>query len=233
MKVQATNLIKGALLLLSVVILYLYIPRYTPDDIKSFVSGFGSIAPIAFIGICIVKPILFFIPTMGLTVVAGALFGPIQGTIYVALGGAGSTVVGFYMTRWFGRKYVQRFIDKHCTPHAGYICRGFTNIDEQMGTKGFKTVLAMRFLSIPWDAVSYSAGLSKINFWDYYMASLIALGPTSFIYTYFGSTIFKPVSFEFALSVIMIILFGSIPYISRKIGSKKSVDVMNSHRNKL
>src|SRR3989338_5605700 len=135
-------IVKGAALLLLIVLIYLYIPYHGPDDIKLFVNGFGNAAPFAFIIICIIKPIIFFFPSMGLTIVAGALFGPVYGTVYVAIGGAGSTVVGFYMTRWFGRQIVERFLIRS---------ERILKIDKKMENEGFKTILMLRLFSLPWE----------------------------------------------------------------------------------
>lgn len=49
---------------------------------------------------------------MGLTVVAGMLFGTVWGTLYVVIGGAFSTLVGFYFARWLGRGVVEKLIEK-------------------------------------------------------------------------------------------------------------------------
>src|SRR3989338_7565465 len=201
-------IVRGAALLLLIVLGYLYIPHQGADDIKSFVNGFGNAAPLAFIIICIIKPVIFFLPSLGLTIVAGTLFGPWYGAIYVAIGGAGSTVVGFYMTRWFGRKWIEQFLKGR---------EKMLKVDEKMEKAGFKTTLMLRLFSLPWDIVIYSAGFSKINFWDFYLASLIALIPTSFIYTYFGSTILNPFGPEFILSFSAIIILGGLPYIVKKV----------------
>ncbi len=202
----------GAALILLPVLGYLYIPHNSADDIKSFINGFGNAAPLVFIFICIIKPVIFFLPSMGLTIVAGVLFGPMYGTIYVAVGGAGSTAVGFYMTRWFGRKWIEQFIKGR---------EKMLKMDEKMEKTGFKTTLMLRLLGLPWDMVSYSAGLSRVRFRDFYIASLIALAPASFIYTYFGSSILNPLSPAFIISLSAIIILGSLPYIFKNYDLKK------------
>lgn len=201
-------IVRAAIVLLVIVCIYLYVPFRNPDDIKSFIDSFGAAAPFAFIIICIVKPVIFFLPSLGLTIVAGALFGPWYGAIYVAIGGAGSTVVGFYMTRWFGRKWIEQFLKGQ---------KKMLKVDEKMEKAGFKTTLMLRLFSLPWDLVSYSAGLSRVKFRDFYIASLIALAPTSFIYTYFGSTILNPFDLKFILSFSAIIMLGGLPYILKKV----------------
>ncbi|MBI3755620.1 MAG: TVP38/TMEM64 family protein [Deltaproteobacteria bacterium] len=194
------------------ILAYLYIPYQNSDDIKSFIDSFGAAAPLAFIIICIVKPIIFFLPSLWLTIIAGTLFGPWYGTLYVAVGGAGSTVVGFYFTRWLGRIWIEQLLKGR---------KRLLMVDEKMEKRGFKTIFTMRLFGLPWDMVSYSAGLSSMRFKDFYFASLIALVPTSFIYTYFGSSILNPLSLGFIISLSVIIILGSLPYVFKRMKHEK------------
>ncbi len=205
-------IIKAAIALLFIIPVYLYIPYQNPEDIKLFINGFGASAPLIFIAVCAIKPVIFFLPSMGLIIVAGALFGPIYGTLYVVIGGAVSTVIGFYMTRMFGRKTIERLFKNW---------QGMLEMNEKMKENGFKTTLYLRLFNLPWDLVSYSAGISSIRFKDFYAASLVALVPNSFIYTYFGSSILNPLSPGFIISLSVIIILGSLPYILKNYDFKK------------
>lgn len=173
----ASILLVGVFLLLSSALLLYYTPAPKPQALQDFLSQFGSVAPVVFILICVLKPVIFFVPSMGLTVVAGLLFGPFYGTIYVAIGGMGSAAVGFYLARKLGRKGIERFLKGRKRLHE---------LDGKMEKEGFKAILLMRFFNIPWDIVSYSAGLSGIRFKDFYLGSMLTVLPISFIYTYFG-----------------------------------------------
>src|SRR3989304_4419718 len=134
--------LKGAALVLLIALAYKYIPFHNHDEIKSFIKGFGLAAPAAFILICIIKPLLFFLPSMGLTIIAGTLIGPLHGTFYVAIGGAGSTAVGFYMTRLLGRQSVERLLNRS---------ERMLKIDKKMEDAGFKNVPILRLFKLPWD----------------------------------------------------------------------------------
>ncbi len=186
---------------------FTYLPGLSVSEIKTFIKGFGPLAPIIFIMICMGKPLLFFVPTLGLTVIAGTIFGPLYGTLYVALGGAGSTVVAFYLARIWGRKPVERIIKERSS---------LVKLDERMASRGFTTIIMLRVFNLPWDLVSYSAGLSKMRFRDFYLASLVMLLPISFLYTYFGSTVTRPTSPGFIISLSVIGLVIGIPYIVKR-----------------
>jgi len=186
--------------------------RYlNPSTITSFVDRYGTIAPLLFIALCSIKPFLFFLPIMGLALVAGILFGPVRGTIYVSIGGAFSTVVGFYFARWLGRDAIKRMSS---------INKRVKQLDDWSEKHGRNAVLSMRFFNLPWDIVSYWAGLSNIKFKDFYIASMIPLIPISFLYTYFGSKIFTPKSWGFIISLLLMFVLGAIPFIRQRLRKK-------------
>ena len=74
------------LLLLSLVLYGLYISPYNPhpqsaEDIRRWVMGFGVWAPLIYVGVYTIRPLLFF-PTLLLNLSAGVLFGPWLGIVF-------------------------------------------------------------------------------------------------------------------------------------------------------
>lgn len=203
-------------LAIAALLVYKYAPGLNPAELRVFVHSFGALAPIVFIIIVALKPILFFIPSLGLTVIAGTMFGPLYGTIYVSIGAAGSTAVAFYFARIVGRRGVERVISGS---------KKLLNFDNSMEQNGFKTIFFMRLFNIPWDLVSYSAGLSKMPFRDFYLSSMILIVPICFIYTYFGSTVEEPLSSGFIISLAVLIGLGSMPFIIKMLKKQRQ-----SHR---
>lgn len=183
--------------------IYLY-PYLNPHDIGACIQRNQTMAPLVFVLITALRPVLFFLPSMGLTIVAGVLFGMVWGTVYVAIGGAISTIVGFYFARWLGRHSMERLVKKHNL---------LMEIEKRSKEYGKNAVLYLRLFNVPWDMVSYWAGLSGVHFKDFYIASMIPLVPVSFLYTYFGSQMFTPKNAGFIISLTIMILMGSIPYI--------------------
>ncbi|MDN3513036.1 MAG: TVP38/TMEM64 family protein [Candidatus Brocadia sp.] len=193
-----------------VLCVYLY-PHLNHQNISAFVKENSTAAPLFFIAITGLRPILFFLPSMGLTIVAGVLFGTVWGTVYVVIGGALSTLVGFYFARWLGRDVVKRLMKKNSVTRM---------LDEQSRMYGNHAVLYMRLFNLPWDMVSYWAGLSDVCFRDFYRASLIPLVPVSFLYTYFGSHVLTPTSAGFIIPLSIMFVMGAVPYIRPKFKKK-------------
>ena len=198
--------------LITIIILCVYTyPYLNPHNISSFVKENGTTAPLVFILITTVRPILFFLPSMGLTIVAGVLFGTVWGTAYVVIGGAFSTLVGFYFAKWLGGDAVKSLVEKN---------KLFAEVEKRSKRYGKNAVLYMRLFNLPWDIVSYWAGLSGISFKDFYLASIIPLVPVSFLYTYFGSHVFTPTSLGFIVSLLIMLTMGAVPYIKAKFTKK-------------
>ena len=208
MKIRIIFLIKVFTICLIVMLCVRYGTYINAVSVAEFVGKFGVVAPLVFIAVCTVKPLFFFLPSAGLTIVAGILFGFLYGTIYVFIGGMLSSIVGFYFARWAGKGFLQRFFNSNIA---------LKKLDIWVKSRGKNPVLLMRLLNFPWDIVSYWAGCSDISFKDFYIVSLIMLIPNSFIYTYFGSKILYPGSTGFIISLLGLMLVVCAVTIMRQI----------------
>ena len=199
--------LKFAVVAVVIIACILWYPYLNPQHIGAFMQRNSVAAPLLFILLCSVRPVLFFLPSMGLTIVAGVLFGAVWGTIYVVIGGALSTPVGYFFARWMGRTAVEKLLKNS---------KALMDIERRAQAHGRNAVLSMRLFNFPWDLVSYWAGMTGINFRDFYIASLIPLVPVSFLYTYFGSRVFAPASAGFIVSLIIMFLMGAAPVIQSR-----------------
>jgi len=215
--IKMATLIKWAAFIILLYVGIKYYSVFDSETIVGFIDKYRVAAPVCFILICSFRPVLFFIPTMGLSIVAGAIFGPVWGTVYVVIGGAFSTCVGFYFARWIGKSAVQRFCGS---------LKSAQKLDDWLSLYSRDAVLSLRFFNVPWDLVSYWAGCSKMKFKDFYLASLIALVPMSFLYTYFGSKIFFPHSRGFKISLLLMFVLGMIPFVRKKLQNGKAMGIM-------
>ena len=199
--------VKALVIAASIAAVWLWFPYTNAEEVTKAVASAGAAGPIVFIVITVFKPVIFFLPSLGLTIVAGTLFGPVYGTIYVVIGGAGSTIVGFYTSRWLAGERLRRFLSSR---------KHLVSLDERMCNAGFRTTLMLRIFNLPWDVVSYAAGLSSMRFRDFYLASLIAIAPVSVIFVYFGSTVTQAGSAGFFIALALIFVTGALPHIYKR-----------------
>ncbi len=149
------------------------------DVLRSF-SGFMQVAfigPVVFVLFYILQPLIFF-PSWLLTVLAGYLYGPIVGSIYVLLASNLSALVAYGIGRFFGMGLIEGE-----QSHA--LMRKYA---VRMRSHSLETVLAMRFLFLPYDLVSYASGFLRIRLRPFILATIVGSIPGTFAFVLFGSS---------------------------------------------
>jgi uncharacterized membrane protein YdjX (TVP38/TMEM64 family) len=140
------------------------------------VEAMGGWAPVVFVLIYAVGTVAFA-PGSILSLAAGALFGVLQGTLYVFVGATLGSAAAFLIARYLARGWVQRRIEGD---------RRFAAIDRAVGEDGRRIVLLLRLSPVfPYNLLNYALGLTRVRFADYVIASLGML-PGIVLYTYSG-----------------------------------------------
>ena len=89
--------------------------------------------------------------------------------------------------------------------------------DDRLEQSGFKAVFLLRLIPlVPFDAVNYGAGLSKIRFRDYAIATPIGIIPGAFAYNYLGHSLHALFSPTFYFAIFLVILLSVVPLFFKK-----------------
>ncbi|MFL6332181.1 MAG: TVP38/TMEM64 family protein [Pyrinomonadaceae bacterium] len=121
----------------------------------------GAWAPVLFV-LCYAVGVSLLLPATPLNLLAGAVFGPVAGTLLTSAGALVGAVVNFALARSVGRRGGADRLTQKWPTVGGELRRG-----------GAWYVFAMRLLPvIPYGVVSYAAGVSPIRFRDYFWSSL-------------------------------------------------------------
>lgn len=150
----------------------------SPAVMRDYIQGFGPLAPAAYVTAYILNTIAIFPPIGFLTIAGGLAFGKIWGFIYVMTGCIIGTACTFWISRFFGRKLIEKIIKGR-----------FRRLDEKLEKHGFATVAMLRMLYFPYEILNYVSGLSKIKFRDYFFGTFVGLIPGVAISTIFGGAI--------------------------------------------
>ncbi|HRY31063.1 MAG TPA: VTT domain-containing protein [Candidatus Paceibacterota bacterium] len=133
---------------------------FNMDQVRDYIERAGLWAPVIFI--LAKASTIVFAPLSGspLYPLAGVLFDPIFGFIYIVLGDALGATVSFYISRLFGRSFIEKFV------------RGdIQSVDKVLGfiekKRGF-LIARICFAALP-EAISYAAGLTRIRFLTFFM----------------------------------------------------------------
>jgi len=199
----------GSLLvvLLAVLLLvhFIGVSRLTPESIRKLIISFGWWGPVVYVFMYTIRPLLLF-PAIILTLAGGLAFGPWWGTLYVVIGGLLGACLCFAIARSLGHEKTKKYLGNFPQIQA---------FDDQVVEHGFRTMLIMRVVPIfPYDPVSYLAGLSKMRFSDYAVATAIGMVPGAFAYNVLGCSLTDILSptFLMALVLVIIVMFTPLVY---------------------
>jgi uncharacterized membrane protein YdjX (TVP38/TMEM64 family) len=177
----------------------------TPQSLKNYICSFGAIAPVIYIFMFTVVPLTLF-PDAVLALTGGLIFGVWFGTIYTVIGAACGGTLSFLISRLYGRGLVEK------------LTKGKIKwFDDGTQEKGFIFILILRFIPlIPFDIISYGAGLSKIKYRDFILATIIGVIPGVWVYTNLGDKSAHLFSIDFFKAVAILILLMLVSYFIKK-----------------
>ena len=144
-----------------------------PDLFQRIIGEAGLMGPALLVifcavGSCLFVPVTFFV---GIGVV---MFGPYLGFACACLGTLAGAVLSYLIAHRLGREFVYSLIGDR-----------LRNCDDLIERNGFKAVLFLRLMFVPFAPVNYGAGLTKVRFWDYFFATALGEVVTIFVTTFF------------------------------------------------
>ena len=148
------------------------------ENLRQTATSLGGLGVLVFAGIFVLAQ-LFMVPVAPLGMAAGLFFGFGKGWLGLYLGCAIGASVNFLIARHFARERVSRWLGHH---------EKFRLIDEAIGREGWKIVVLLRFVPIPFGLANYCYGLTPVAFWPYLFATSIAIiGPNS-LFVWMGAS---------------------------------------------
>ena len=120
---------------------------------------------------------MFIAPMSPVALAAGFGFGFGRGWIAITIGTAIGAAVNFLVSRYLARGPFARRLEKN---------EKFRLIDAAIGREGWKIVMLLRFVPMPFGLANYAYGLTAIRFWPYLLASIVAIVPANTLLVYLG-----------------------------------------------
>ena len=144
---------------------------------QGLISGLGFRGMVLFTGIYVLVTISF-LPGSVFTLAAGAMFGPLWGTITVSIGSTIGAAIAFLIARYAARQSVVRLVQRR---------RRLAALDRAIARGGWRVVALLRISpAIPFNIQNYALGVTPIGFWAYLISSWLAMLPGTFFYVYLG-----------------------------------------------
>jgi uncharacterized membrane protein YdjX (TVP38/TMEM64 family) len=146
-------------------------------DFNEWVKEQGVWGAVCF-GVVYVVCTVLFVPGSILTLGAGAIYGPVWGTILISLASTTGAACAFLLGRYVARDQVQTWIQSK--PR-------FTALDGAIARKGGWIVFLLRLSPVfPFNLLNYALGLTGVRFWPYLLASWIGMLPGTIAYVLVG-----------------------------------------------
>jgi uncharacterized membrane protein YdjX (TVP38/TMEM64 family) len=142
--------------------------------------------PLLYILIYTVRPLIFFSAAV-LTIASGSIFGAgsylnlALAIAYTVIGSNLSATVAYLVGRFFG----EGLIKDDATAAQGWIQR----YADRMRSNSFETILIMRFIFLPYDLVNYLAGILRIDWGAFILATILGSIPGTIAFVSFGASI--------------------------------------------
>ena len=144
-----------------------------PDQFQRIINEAGLMGPALFMILCAVGTCLF-VPGTVFVGIGAAMFGPFLGFACVWPGALAGAAVSWFAARRLGREFVCSLIGDRLRRY-----------DDMIERNGFKAVLLLRLMFVPLAPLNYGAGLTKVRFRDYFLATALGEAVTIFVVTFF------------------------------------------------
>lgn len=154
-------------------------PTQTVGDLVGLLRT--PLGPLLYILIYTLRPLAFF-SAIVVTLLGGAIWGPVWGTLFVVVGSNMSATLAYL----FGRAFGQGVLPEGNTNAAGGIVSRYA---ERLRANAFSTILVMRLIYLPYDLVNYLAGFLRVPYRPYLIASILGSLPGTLTFVLAGASL--------------------------------------------
>lgn len=150
------------------------------ETIQEYITGYGILAPLISALLMIFQSIIAPLPAFLITIANGALFGFWLGMLLSWSSAMLGAALCFYIARYFGAKHVAKIVTQPVLDKTDHFIQEY----------GKHAILIARLLPyVPFDVVSYVAGLTRMHFLVFWVATGLGQLPATAAYTYLGNKI--------------------------------------------
>lgn len=141
------------------------------------IRGFGAWGDAAVVGLMVLHCFVPF-PAEILAICAGAVYGPIRGTVLVWIGAMIGASLSFALSRWLGRSFVDALLGP----------KGQAQLADWTASQGASTLLICRFIPIiAFNMVNYGAGLTRVSWVTFLWTTGIGILPLTALMVWMGA----------------------------------------------
>lgn len=145
--------------------------------LRDYIVSFGFWAPVASLFLMVLQALVAPVPSFLITFANGLAFGVFWGWMLSLAGHVLAAAMCFGISRSLGRVPVEVLVGK----------TGLESADRWFARWGMYAIFVARLIpGVAFDAVSYAAGLTRMRFRNFIVASALGILPQTFLYSYLG-----------------------------------------------
>ena len=185
--------------------------RSVLDDLRSIWYG-----PLLFV-LTYAVACVFAIPASIFVLSAGIIWGWKLGVVYAVIGSLFGAAASFYVARYIGGGLLRRF------------GRMGVSAEKQLEKAGFRGMLILRLIGLPFPVLNFAAGVARMRFSDFMLGTFIGIIPSQFVIAYSADSIANGTLSSGDAMIRVFIAAGlmgvlvMIPYVVRRIASRKGL----------
>lgn len=181
----------------------------SPEHLAEYLRSFGAMTVVVSLLLMVLQTLFTPLPLFLLAGANGFIFGFWYGTLITLTGSIIGSSIAFYLARGFGRGLVSRCLKQT------YMAR----VDQMSCHEGPWMVFMARLIPvIPSSIISYVAGLSKMTFRGFFIATAVGKLPEIIIYTALGHSFIVAEGMATKVTLLLILLtLLAWPFISRRL----------------
>ncbi len=177
------------------------------ESIKNYILSFGVLAPFVSFLLMVFQSLVAPLPAFLITFANATLFGWIYGALLSWSSAMVGAILCFYIAKFLGRDVVEKLTSK----------AALQSVDAFFERHGRYAILIARLLPfISFDIVSYAAGLTKIKFKDFLIATGLGQLPATLIYSYAGQML-SGGSKMIVYALLMIFAFSALLVLLKRV----------------
>ena len=174
----------------------------TSDDqekITRWVAQFKLAGPVVLILIMVVQMFLFVVPNVFLMMVAIISYGPVWGAVISFLGVFSSSSVGYMIGKYLGPVTVRKLMSDKAQKKTSEFIKNY----------GVAAIAITRISSLSNDSLSIVAGLLKMSYQKYILATLGGITPLIVLLAIYGRNgkIFNALIWIAAFSLVLLVIY--------------------------
>lgn len=147
------------------------------ERIQRWVSTFGIFGPVIIVVGMILQMFLFIIPNVLLMMIAIVSYGPVWGSVISFCGVFAASSLGYYIGSKLSRVTLRKFVS----------AKNQRTISEYIHDYGVGAIMITRLCSFSNDALSFVAGMLKMEYKKYILSTLAGITPLIVLLAIFGN----------------------------------------------